>query len=202
MGTGGTRFARFPGQGEPAGIFDKLDDCGVIHQLTGATPRVSLHIPWDDADPADLNAKARDLGLGFDAMNSNTFQDQPGQDHSYKYGSLSHTDAATRQHYDVIFMDGQMPVVDGFAATSLIRAAEREAGRTPVPIVAFTASALDTDRERFREAGMDDFLSKPITRQSLGEKLFKFVDDRRKSSAEPDSPLPAGNNTLSWSREA
>ena len=111
-------------------------------------------------------------------------------------------DAATRQHYDVIFMDGQMPVVDGFAATSLIRAAEREAGCTPVPIVAFTASALDTDRERFREAGMDDFLSKPLTRQTLGEKLFKFVDDRRKSSGEPDSPLPAVNNTLSWSREA
>ncbi|SDY63913.1 L-rhamnose catabolism isomerase [Citreimonas salinaria] len=96
VGTGGTRFARFPGTGEPATIFDKLDDCGVIHQLTGATPRVSLHIPWDDADPADLFAKAEETGLAFDAMNSNTFQDQPGQAHSYKFGSLSHTDAATR----------------------------------------------------------------------------------------------------------
>ncbi|WP_375263253.1 L-rhamnose catabolism isomerase [Palleronia sp.] len=91
VGTGGTRFARFPGQGEPASIFDKLDDCGVIHQLTGATPRVSLHIPWDDADPADLNAKAEELGLGFDAMNSNTFSDAADQAHSYKFGSLSHT---------------------------------------------------------------------------------------------------------------
>ena len=96
VGTGGTRFARFPGVGEPASVFDKLDDCGVIHQLTGATPRVSLHIPWDDADPADLLAKAEETGLAFDAMNSNTFQDQPGQARSYKYGSLSHTDAATR----------------------------------------------------------------------------------------------------------
>ena len=96
VGTGGTRFARFPGVGEPASVFDKLDDCGVIHQLTGATPRVSLHIPWDDADPADLLAKAEETGLAFDAMNSNTFQDQPGQAHSYKYGSLSHTDPATR----------------------------------------------------------------------------------------------------------
>ncbi|MBY5971926.1 L-rhamnose catabolism isomerase [Ferrimonas balearica] len=96
VGTGGTRFARFPGVGEPANVFDKLDDCGVIHQLTGATPRVSLHIPWDDADPADLLAKAEETGLAFDAMNSNTFQDQPGQAHSYKYGSLSHTDPATR----------------------------------------------------------------------------------------------------------
>lgn len=96
-GTGGTRFARFPGEGEPNGIMDKLDDCGVIQQLTRATPKVSLHIPWDKADPADLLAKAEALGLGFDAMNSNTFQDQPDQPHSYKYGSLSHTEAATRQ---------------------------------------------------------------------------------------------------------
>jgi len=96
-GTGGTRFARFPGAGEPRGIMDKLDDCGVIHRLTDATPRVSLHIPWDKADPAALLAKAEEVGLGFDAMNSNTFQDQPDQPYSYKFGSLSHTDPATRQ---------------------------------------------------------------------------------------------------------
>ncbi|WP_353473953.1 L-rhamnose catabolism isomerase [Salipiger sp. H15] len=96
VGTGGTRFARFPGGGEPRGIFDKLDDCGVIHQLTAATPTVSLHIPWDKEDPAALLEKAASLGLGFDAMNSNTFQDQPGQKLSYKYGSLSHTDPAVR----------------------------------------------------------------------------------------------------------
>ncbi|MEP1612090.1 MAG: L-rhamnose catabolism isomerase [Roseobacter sp.] len=97
VGTGGTRFARFPGPGEPRGIFDKLSDCGVIQQLTRATPSVSLHIPWDKAPAADLNAKAEQVGLTFDAMNSNTFQDQPDQKHSYKFGSLSHTNAATRQ---------------------------------------------------------------------------------------------------------
>ncbi|MCV6823454.1 MULTISPECIES: L-rhamnose catabolism isomerase [Halocynthiibacter] len=95
-GTGGTRFARFPGEGEPANIFDKLDDCGVIHTLTRAAPSVSLHIPWDKADPADLKAKADEYGLSFDAMNSNTFQDQPDQTQSYKYGSLSHTNEETR----------------------------------------------------------------------------------------------------------
>ena len=97
VGTGGTRFARFPGDGEPRHIFDKLDDCGVIQSLTRATPAVSLHIPWDKAPPADLLGKAAELGLRFDAMNSNTFQDQPGQTHSYKFGSLSHADRATRQ---------------------------------------------------------------------------------------------------------
>jgi L-rhamnose isomerase / sugar isomerase len=97
VGTGGTRFARFPGPGEPRHIFDKLEDCAVIQQLTRATPTVSLHIPWDKAPAADLLAKAAALGLGFDAMNSNTFQDQPGQAHSYSTGSLASTLEATRQ---------------------------------------------------------------------------------------------------------
>jgi len=96
VGTGGTRFARFPGRGEPRGIFDKLDDCAVIQQLTRTTPTVSLHIPWDKEDPKRLKAHAEALDLGFDAMNSNTFSDAPGQVHSYKFGSLSHVDAATR----------------------------------------------------------------------------------------------------------
>ncbi|KPF43537.1 L-rhamnose catabolism isomerase [Rhizobium sp. AAP43] len=96
VGTGGTRFARFPGKGEPRHIFDKLDDCSVINELTRATPTVSLHIPWDKTDPKELKAKGDALGLGFDAMNSNTFSDTPDQANSYKYGSLSHVDAATR----------------------------------------------------------------------------------------------------------
>ncbi len=97
VGTGGTRFARFPGAGEPRHVFDKLDDCGVIQQLTQATPTVSLHIPWDDEDPNTLREQANSLGLGFDAMNSNTFQDQADQVRSYKFGSLSHTSDATRE---------------------------------------------------------------------------------------------------------
>ncbi len=96
VGTGGTRFARFPGGGEPRNIFDKIEDCAVIQQLTRATPTVSLHIPWDKADPRQLKQAASRFGLGFDAMNSNTFSDQLGQAHSYKFGSLTHADAAVR----------------------------------------------------------------------------------------------------------
>lgn len=96
-GTGGTRFARFPGAGEPRGILDKLDDCAVVHELVACTPRVSLHIPWDRPDdPEALRAYAASRGLGFDAMNSNTFSDMAGQALSYKFGSLSHTDPAVR----------------------------------------------------------------------------------------------------------
>jgi L-rhamnose isomerase/sugar isomerase len=98
VGTGGTRFARFPGTGEPRNVFEKLDDCAVIQQLARATPTVSPHIPWDKVgDLAALREKASAHGLSFDAVNSNTFQDQAGQKLSYKFGSLSHSDAAVRE---------------------------------------------------------------------------------------------------------
>jgi len=97
VGTGGTRFARFPGTGEPRDIYEKLEDCGTIFKLVRSTPAVSLHIPWDKPDDAtQLRDFASARGLSFDAMNSNTFQDQPGQEHSYKFGSLTHPDKATR----------------------------------------------------------------------------------------------------------
>ena len=98
VGTGGTRFARFPGTGEPRGVFEKLEDCAAINQLVRSTSAVSLHIPWDKPENInDLNAFAAAHGLTFDAMNSNTFQDQLGQAHSYKFGSLSHADKAVRR---------------------------------------------------------------------------------------------------------
>jgi L-rhamnose isomerase/sugar isomerase len=96
-GRGGTRFAKFPIPGEPTNIHEKLADCAVVNQLSRSTPRVSPHFPWDFVDDyAALREEAADLGLGFDAVNSNTFQDQPGQAHSYRSGSLTATDPAVR----------------------------------------------------------------------------------------------------------
>ncbi len=97
VGTGGTRFARFPGPGEPRHIHDKLEDCGVINQLTRITPNVSPHFPWDKVnDYSALRQEAASHALGFDAVNSNTFQDQKSQRLSYKFGSLTHADSGTR----------------------------------------------------------------------------------------------------------
>lgn len=97
-GRGGTRFAKFPIAGEPTNIHEKLADCAVIYQLSTMTPRVSPHFPWDKvSDYRALREEAADMGLSFDAVNSNTFQDQKGQAHSYATGSLSSTDAAVRQ---------------------------------------------------------------------------------------------------------
>ena len=98
VGTGGTRFARFPNQGEPREIYEKLEDCATINKLVRSTSAVSLHIPWDKPENVDeLNSFAKAKGLTFDAMNSNTFQDQIDQKHSYKFGSLSHAEKDIRR---------------------------------------------------------------------------------------------------------
>lgn len=97
-GRGGTRFAKFPIPGEPTNIHEKLEDCAVVQQLGRMTPRVSPHFPWDAVDDyAGLREEADALGLGFDAVNSNTFQDQPDQAQSYRSGSLTATEAAVRE---------------------------------------------------------------------------------------------------------
>lgn len=97
VGTGGTRFARFPGLAEPRTIFEKLDDCAVINQMVRVTEEVSPHFPWDVVDDMDAVAGHADaLGLRFVAVNSNTFQDPGVEGISFKYGSLSHSDPAVR----------------------------------------------------------------------------------------------------------
>ncbi len=98
LGTGGTRFGRFPGGGEPRNLEEKIEDIGLLHALNQSSGAISLHIPWDIPENAThIKALAAQHGLKFDAMNSNTFQDQPGQQLSYKYGSLQNVNKAIRQ---------------------------------------------------------------------------------------------------------
>ncbi|HVT85997.1 MAG TPA: TIM barrel protein [Chitinophagaceae bacterium] len=98
LGTGGTRFGRFSGGGEPRSLEEKIADVGLIHQLNRSSGAISLHIPWDiPSDAKAIKALAAQLNLKFDAVNSNTFQDQPDQRYSYKFGSLQHVDRKVRQ---------------------------------------------------------------------------------------------------------
>lgn len=98
LGTGGTRFGRFSGGGEPRNLEEKIADIGLLHALNKSSGAISLHIPWDiPEDYAAIRTLAEQHGLAFDAMNSNTFQDQPGQIHSYKFGSMQHVDRAVRK---------------------------------------------------------------------------------------------------------
>jgi L-rhamnose isomerase/sugar isomerase len=98
LGTGGTRFGRFSGGGEPGSLEEKIEDVGLLHQLNQSSGAISLHIPWDIPGNANsIKALASQYGLKFDAVNSNTFQDQKDQAHSYKFGSLQHVDKRVRK---------------------------------------------------------------------------------------------------------
>ena len=98
LGTGGTRFGRFAGGGEPRSLEEKIEDIGLLHKLNHSSGSISLHIPWDIPSNANnIKALAAQHELCFDAMNSNTFQDQPDQQLSYKFGSMQHVDKAVRK---------------------------------------------------------------------------------------------------------
>ncbi|WP_425639144.1 sugar isomerase [Algoriphagus yeomjeoni] len=98
LGTGGTRFGRFSGGGEPATLIQKIQDVGIIHALNQSSNAVSLHIPWDiPSDYQAIKDSASEVGISFDAVNSNTFQDQANQAHSYKFGSLANSEQAVRE---------------------------------------------------------------------------------------------------------
>lgn len=98
LGTGGTRFGRFSGGGEPRNLEEKIEDVGLLHKLNQSGGAISLHIPWDiPQDATAIKTLAAQHGLRFDAVNSNTFQDQADQALSYKFGSLQHVDKAVRR---------------------------------------------------------------------------------------------------------
>ena len=98
LGAGGTRFGRFSFYGEPSSLEQKIEDIGLIHSLTQTAGAVSLHIPWDVPQDYDaVKQLAQSLDIKFDAVNSNTFQDQKDSKYSYKYGSLSNLEKEVRQ---------------------------------------------------------------------------------------------------------
>jgi len=98
LGSGGTRFGRFSIGGEPRNLEEKIEDIGLLHTLNRASGAISLHIPWDiPSNASDIKSLAAQNNLRFDAMNSNTFQDQPDQRLSYKYGSMQHVDKEVRK---------------------------------------------------------------------------------------------------------
>jgi len=98
LGSGGTRFGRFSIGGEPRNLEEKIEDIGLLHALNRSSGAISLHIPWDiPSSASDIKSLAAQNDLRFDAMNSNTFQDQPDQPLSYKFGSMQHVDKAVRK---------------------------------------------------------------------------------------------------------
>ena len=110
--------------------------------------------------------------------------------------------AARRQRFDVVLMDCQMPVMDGYEATRRIRAFEREHALAPQRIVALTANALAGDREACVAAGMDDYLAKPITSGKLADALARnLAEVSVDAGAAADRVPPAQPAVLAASAE-
>jgi signal transduction histidine kinase/CheY-like chemotaxis protein len=102
-------------------------------------------------------------------------------------------DAIKRGGFDVVLMDCSMPVLDGFAATREIRAFEAEYGVARTPVVALTAHVAGSTADSWREAGMDDYLTKPFTIRSLSDRLMRLAPHDRApiGDAQPTSAAEA-----------
>jgi CheY-like chemotaxis protein len=91
----------------------------------------------------------------------------------------SGSDALVRlsvSHFDAILMDCQMPGMDGYEATHAIRASEARGTEPPTPIIGLSASAMKGDREAAIDAGMDDYLTKPVQVEELRAVLHRWID--------------------------
>ncbi len=103
---------------------------------------------------------------------------------------LEAVEALKEQDYDIVFMDCQMPVMDGYQATRVIRRFESETGTAKhIPIIALTAHALTGDKAKCLAAGMDEWVTKPFTRQEINEALQKWLPDRLMILEQPSKPV-------------
>lgn len=103
-------------------------------------------------------------------------------------------DILTEQHVDLVFMDVQMPGMDGRQTTSELRVREQVAGFDPVPIIALTAHALESERRQLLQCGMNDYLTKPITAEQLRQTLNKWTGMLAHLDTDPLPPMKG--NTL------
>ena len=110
--------------------------------------------------------------------------------------------ALEKSAYDLVFMDVQMPVMDGFEATAAIRSGQTAIANPKIPIIAMTAHAMKGDRERCLEAGMDDYIPKPIAPKAIAAVLDKWLAHVRKQPAADPADPAAKIGPLVFDRQA
>ena len=158
-----------PGQGSTF-YFTLPCQSTVAPAETAAKPARALSAP----PPETSSAGARVLLVEDNPINQRLAQvllKKRGYAVSLAENGADAVDMVRAGHFDVILMDMQMPVLDGLEATHQIRSLEQVSGQPRVPIIAMTANAMSGDRERCLDAGMDDYLTKPIKAQELYERI-------------------------------
>jgi signal transduction histidine kinase/DNA-binding response OmpR family regulator/HPt (histidine-containing phosphotransfer) domain-containing protein len=162
---------------------------------SGMPPVPQQHAPQPPAPPARQRARRKVLLAEDNPVNvevASAMLEGLGLDVSRAGNGEEALRSVRQADFDLVLMDCQMPVMDGFAATSEIRRHEQQHGRArQLPIIAITANALQGDRESCLAAGMDDYLSKPFTQQALGQTLSRWIKLPRAVPAADDAPAPS-----------
>lgn len=168
-----------------------------LEALAGSTQRLkSLTEEMRAAEAAQsaeyqLNTQARILVVEDSAVNQQvavSMLRKAGFEPEIAVNGLEALEQVVKEEYDLIFMDCQMPELDGFEATRLIRSGQTGESNRNLPIVAMTANAMVGDRERCIEAGMDDYIAKPVRKQDFVRMLEKYLQYRPQAVAVEQPP--------------
>ena len=157
----------------------------VIPPLKKITPKDS---PQRPAAKTATGKKLNFLIVEDDDINRTVLShllDDPRINIAFAENGLLAVQACKTAKYDMIFMDVSMPVMDGIEATNSIRAHEKSMGYEHTPIICLTARAMSGDKENFLEAGMDDYLSKPLQKDKLFRVLKKWLKPARRETTLP-----------------
>ncbi|UQZ88003.1 hypothetical protein C4J81_01725 [Deltaproteobacteria bacterium Smac51] len=147
--------------------------------LRAAVEGIEVAVARPEAEEGDISNTAYKVLLVEDSpvnqMVAQGFLSRLGYTNDVAANGLEAIEALSRNHYDLVFMDCQMPEMDGYEATAVIRSGSSPVLNKAVPIVAMTAHAMSGDREKCLKAGMDDYLSKPINPKHLKDMLNKWL---------------------------
>jgi PAS domain S-box-containing protein len=163
-----------------AQLFDRLSELLGGEEFDPSSTRPRMPVPAETANGRVLVAEDNEVNQRVVAG----MLAQLGYDVDLAQDGRQAVEMVRAGHYDIVLMDCQMPVLDGFAATREIRAAQGPSSTTP--IIALTASALTSDEQRCRAAGMDDFLSKPLRREALAAMLRGWTSAVPQEPSAPD----------------
>jgi len=161
----------------------------VTLKLKKASPEQMSALQTDQPEavlPADLLFDGVNVLLAEDnptnQMIAGEMLTQYGCNVSYAETGSEVLEAVKVADFDFIFMDCRMPEMDGYEATRLLRAQEKDLGKNRMPVIALTANAMQGDRELCIEAGMDDYISKPVRKDQIGGMLMKWLPPEKNTN--------------------
>ncbi len=180
-----------PGKGSIFWFTTRWAKCDTALPLRPSLPDTSVAIvPEETALPSEFNALVAEDNPVNQAVTKGMLAQLGGRATMADDGSKA-LELFRNSTFDVVLMDCQMPGMDGYEASRAIREWESEHQLSATPIIALTANALSTDRQRCMDAGMDDYMSKPFTLRQLNESLLASLRERGQRVTAGQGQAPA-----------